>query len=73
MGTLKRIKKELKAHLVDSTALLAESTPVFAAFETGIAGMSDEISLNARLLATGLTYFGGMGYAYAKGRDIYRK
>ncbi len=63
----------LKYHVVDSTALLAESTPIFAAFETGLAGMSDEISMNARLFAAGLTYLGGMGYAYAKGRDLSRK
>ncbi|MHA1989108.1 MAG: L-alanine exporter AlaE [Promethearchaeota archaeon] len=63
----------MKHHLVDGTALLAESTPVFAAFEVGLAGMSDEVSLNARLFAAGLTYFGGMGYAYAKGRDLYRR
>lgn len=63
----------LKYHVVDSTALLAESTPIFAAFETGLAGMSDDISMNARLFATGLTYLGGMGYAYAKGRDLSRK
>lgn len=71
-----------KNHLIDSTALLAESTPVFAAFETGLFGaaehigldrVSDEVSLNARLIAAGITYFGGMGYAYARGRDLSRR
>jgi len=70
---INKIKDGLKHHIVDSTALLAESTPVFAAFEVGLAGMSDEVSLNARLFAAGLTYFGGMGYFYGKGRDLYRK
>ena len=69
----KGLIENLKYHLVDSTALLAESTPVFAAFEKGLAGMSDEVSITARLLATGLTYFGGMGLVYAKGRDFSRK
>jgi len=70
---VRKVKDNLTYHLVDSTALLAESTPIFAAFETGLAGMSDEISMNARLFATGLTYLGGMGIAYSKGRDFYRK
>jgi len=70
---IKNIINNLKYHVVDSTALLAESTPIFAAFETGLAGMSDEISINARLFSAGLIYFGGMGYAYAKGRDLSRK
>lgn len=70
---MKKLKDSLKYHFVDSTALLAESTPVFAAFEVGLSGMSDEVSLNARLLAAGLTYFAGMGWAYSKGRDLYRK
>lgn len=67
------VKNKLKYHLVDSTSLLAESTPFFAAYEKGLARMSDELSINARLFAVGLTYFGCMGYAFAKGRDLYRK
>src|SRR5256885_6184315 len=70
---LEKLKKGIQFHLVDATALLAESTPVLAAFETGIAGMSVKVSLNARMLAAGLTYFGGTGYIYAKGRDTSRK
>lgn len=70
---LKRLKRGVEFHLVDATALLAESTPVLAAFETGIAGMSVQVSLNARIIAASLTYFGGTGYLYAKGRDLSRK
>lgn len=69
----KKTVTNLKSHVIDSTAMLAESTPIFAAFETGFAGMSDETSMNARLFAVGLTYLGGMGIAYSKGRDFYRK
>ena len=69
---VRRVKDSLSYHLVDSTALLAESTPIFAAFETGIAGMSDDISINARLIAAGLAY-AGVGTALAKGRDLWRK
>lgn len=70
---VKKITKGIQFHLVDATAMLAESTPVLAVFETFIAGMSVQVSLNARLFAAGLTYFGGTGYIYAKGRDLSRK
>ena len=73
MKYVNKVADSLKYHVVDSTALLAESTPIFAIFETRLAGMSDDISMNARLFAAGLTYLGGMGYAYAKGRDLSRK
>jgi len=68
-----KIKDNLVGHFIDTTALLAESTPVYAAFETKLAGMSDEISINARLFAAGLSYFAGMGWAFARGRDLSRK
>jgi hypothetical protein len=68
-----KAKSLLQLHFVGSTAILAESTPVLAAFETLIAGMSVHVSMNARLLAAGLTYFGGTGYLYAKGRDLSRR
>ena len=67
------IRHNLKFHLVDSTAILAESTPVFAVFETQIAGWSNELSINARLIAAGITYFAGTGYIYGKGRDLSRR
>jgi len=71
-STTEKVKDNLKYHLIDSTALLVESTPIYAAFETGIARMSDDISMNARMFAAGLTYL-GMGWTYAKGRDLTRK
>lgn len=64
--------EKLKYHLSDSTAMITEATPVFAAFETGIAGMADGASLNARIIAT-LFCYAGMGGAYGKGRDAWRK
>jgi hypothetical protein len=72
-GFRTRLKAGVHLHLVDATALLAESTPVLAAFETAIAGMSVAVSLNARLIAACLTYFGGTGYIYARGRDVSRR
>jgi len=69
---LNKIKKGLKYHLVDSTAMIVESHPVFAAIEVGIAGMSDAMSINARLLGTAIA-FGGVGYIFGKGRDLSKK
>jgi hypothetical protein len=69
----RKASNSLTCHLVDSTALLVESTPVFAFFETRIAGMSNTVSINARLFAAGLTYLAGTGYIYAKGRDLSRR
>ena len=70
----KKAKENLVYHLIDSTGLLFESTPAYAAMETSRwVGMPDDISMNARLIAAGLTYVGGMGIAYSKGRDFYRK
>jgi len=68
-----KFRDNLKYHFVDSTALLVESTPVFAAFEIGIAGMSDEVSINARMLAVGLTYLGGMGVDLCKRERFVKK
>lgn len=76
-STLRKVGKGLAGHLTDCTAIIAESMPPFAFFETlpqqyyG-AGMSPEVSLNTRLLATA-TAFGGLGYLYAAGRRASRR
>ncbi|MEK6932542.1 MAG: hypothetical protein AABW56_01980 [Nanoarchaeota archaeon] len=67
-----KIIKQLKNHAIDSTAMLVASTPIFAGLENVVLGMSDEVSTNARLLATTLTY-GGFGFLISKSRDFYRK
>lgn len=68
----KKLKQELKRHLVDSTAMQAAITPPIAAMEVGLAGMANDVSLNARLIGTGLVYV-GLGSLFAKGRDLSRK
>ena len=67
-----KIKDGLKTYFVDSTAVNAVCNPIFAGLETMVVGMSDDLSLNARLLGTGLTYM-GLGTLISKGRDAYRK
>lgn len=69
---IKRSSGWLKYHVIDSTALLAASNPIYSVFETCIAGMSDSVSINARLVATGLSYL-GMGTMFARGRDFSRR
>lgn len=72
MKGIKRVMDNLKYHIIDSTACLAEASPVFSIFEVGVAGLSDATSINARLLSAGL-FYGGLGYLFAKGRDLSRK
>lgn len=67
-----QIARNLKYHIVDSTALLTPSSPFFCAFETMGAGMSDDVSLNTRFYIAGLTY-SGLGWLVSKGRDFSRK
>lgn len=67
-----KLVDNLKQHVVDSTALLVESNPLYCALEVGIAGMSVATSMNARILATGIAY-AGVGSLLSKGRDLSRK
>lgn len=67
-----RAKKRIKTHVVDSTALLSASNPLFAGFETMAAGMTNEESINTRCLAAVLTY-AGMGRLFTKGMDVSRE
>jgi hypothetical protein len=67
-----KVKEEAKQYLVDTTAFVVVGNPISAGFETLIAGMSDDVSMNARFIATGLAY-AGLGSAVSKGRDLWRK
>jgi hypothetical protein len=62
---------KIKGHIVNSTAILAVTTPVYAGLETLISGMTNEASINARTLAAA-TIYGGLGFVIAKGREIYQ-
>jgi hypothetical protein len=67
-----KLKDNLRDHIVDSTVLLAESFPVFAAYEIYIVGMSLDVSQNSKMLAAGLT-FAGLGWAFGKGKKLWDK
>ena len=61
----------LKRHIVDSTAILSVANPIFSALETMVIGMSNEISINAKIVGS-ISAFSGLGSLIAKGRDISR-
>lgn len=66
------IKTELPYHAVNSLAQLSLATPIFALYETIMANMSIEQSMNTRYWAAVIT-FAGVGYLDAKVRDYVRK
>lgn len=59
----------LKYYVVDTTALLTTSTPVYAAMETFVSGMSSDTSLEARIKVAGISYL-GLAVLYTKARDL---
>lgn len=71
MKKLDSLKCSLTKHLVDTTVLVGPSTPIFAAYETLVAGMSDMVSLKSRLLVLGGAYL-GVGSLISRGRDYSR-
>jgi len=71
--TIKNLTEKLKYHFVDSTAVMTITNPVMAALETSpLVGMTNDVSMNARMLGTTLTYL-GLGSLYAKGRDLSKR
>ncbi len=59
----------LKYYVVDTTALLTTSTPIYAAMETFASGMSSDTSLEARIKIAGISYM-GLAVLYTKARDL---
>jgi hypothetical protein len=72
IGWRAKVKENLPAYLTDSTALNVAATPVYALFEKIVARMPHDMSIDARLMAIGMTYL-GMGFAYSKFRGTSRK
>lgn len=71
MRKTKNLLTDLRNHLVDATAILAQSTPVYGLVET-LTGMPNDISLNSRFVAAG-TFYAGMGKVWTKGRELSAK
>lgn len=72
MQHVKKASDGLKYHLVDSTAMIASSYPIYVLFETTVNGMSDDVSRNTKIYGALLAY-GGLGTVISKGRDFFRK
>lgn len=72
MEKFKKIINNLEYHMVDSTAILAESQPIYTALEIGIAGLSNEASINVRIFSVVSNYL-GLGRIYSAGRDLFKK
>ncbi len=72
MSKLKSLGELLKYHLTDTVSLNSFANPILGALEVTAYGLSDEVSLNTRILATGLSFL-GMGGAFSKGRDFSKK
>jgi hypothetical protein len=71
-GLVQKVKANFKDHLASSTAVNVVATPTLALFETYGVGMSDDLSINARLLGIGVVY-AGIGYLVSKTRDLSRR
>ncbi len=62
---------EVKRHLSDSTAIVTMANPIYAGIETLVVGMSNDVSIDSRLINTGLT-FAGLG-SVTKIRDYSKR
>jgi hypothetical protein len=66
-----KLKYEVKRHLSDSTAIVTMTNPIYACLETMVIGMSNGVSINSRMINTGLVYT-GLG-SLTKLRDFTKK
>ncbi len=66
------LKKRASSYMVETTAALAESNPWYSLLEVTVADMSDDVSLHARLVATGISY-AGLGYFFTQTRALSRR
>ncbi len=69
---LETITNNAKRYLSDCTAVAAVYTPAYALMEIGLAGMSHQQSLDARLVGLSSVYL-GLGSVISLGRDYSRK
>ncbi len=70
--TLDKLLNNGKQYLSDCTAVAAVYTPAYALLEVGLAGMSHDLSLDARLVGLSSVYL-GLGSVISLGRDYSRK
>jgi len=68
--TYEKAKDWLKGHIIDTTSVLAVTTPSFTLWENVALGFSDELSIGSRVSSAAVFYL-GMGSVFAKGRDLF--
>ncbi len=66
------VKKGLEYHVVDSTAMLLSTNPLFAVSENIVSEMNDPVAIKARAFAS-LSVYLGTGSLISGGRDLTRK
>ena len=71
MEKLRKIGKALAYHIVDTTALNTAANPIIGGLEVTAYGMSEDVSLNARLFASVVGYL-GVASLLSRGRDLSR-
>ncbi len=69
---LEKLVNNGRQYLSDCTAVAAVYTPAYALLEVGLAGMSHDLSLDARLWGLATVYL-GMGSVISLGRDYSQK
>ncbi|MEK6862399.1 MAG: hypothetical protein AABY07_10645 [Nanoarchaeota archaeon] len=65
----KKLYEIVKRHVVDSTAVVIATNPIWALAETTFLEFPDELSIKTRLLSSAFTYLGA-GSILSFGRDI---
>ena len=69
---IRNVREKLAYHLVDTTAILTPTNPLFVPVEVGLSGMSNQVSIDSRLTIASLSY-AGLGWVYSRGRDLSRR
>lgn len=68
----RKVGKFVRNHVVDTTGMLATTFPLCSAVEVFINRMSNQVSRGAKYFGAELSY-AGLGFAFAKGRDVSRR
>ncbi|MBT3408238.1 hypothetical protein HOK68_03195 [Candidatus Woesearchaeota archaeon] len=75
MNDKSSIKNTISKYFVESTAISLEANLAFAIHETQFSGMSNEVSINARLIASTIGYLGlakGLSWGRKKSQELFK-
>lgn len=71
-GIMRKSYEKVRSHVVDTTAVLVASNPIFTLSENVLSGMSDKLSIDNRINGSLLFYLGA-GFLFSKGREVYNR